>query len=92
MQNFQLVRQKIETIKHNDEVRLMQPIIDGNEVMRIFGLPQGPTVGQLKMAMKNAILNGDIYPNTRETEMEFLLKKAASIGLSPVASLEEEQG
>ena len=92
LQNFQLVRQKIETIKHNDEVRLMQPIIDGNEVMRIFGLPQGPTVGQLKQAMKNAILNGDIYPNTRETEMEFLLKKAASIGLSPVASLEEEQG
>ena len=92
LQNFQLVRQKIETIKHNDEVRLMQPIIDGNEVMRIFGLPQGPKVGQLKQAMKNAILNGDIYPNTRETEMEFLLKKAASLGLSPVVSLEEGQG
>ena len=42
--------------------------------------------------MKNAILNGEIYPNTRESEMEFLLKKAASIGLSPVPSVEEEQG
>ena len=91
LQNFQLVRQKIETIKRNDEIRLMQPIIDGNEVMRIFGLTQGPKVGQLKQAMKDAILNGTIYPNTRETEMEFLIKKAASLGLTPVAPLEEEQ-
>ncbi len=90
LQNFQLVRQKIETIKHNDEIRLMQPIIDGNEVMRIFGLMQGPKVGQLKQAMKDAILNGVIYPNTRETEMEFLIQKAASIGLTPVAPLEEQ--
>ena len=92
LQNFRLVRQKIETIKHNDEIRLMQPIINGNEVMRIFGLPQGPKVGQLKQALKDAILNGTIYPNTRETEMEFLLKKAASIGLHPVAEPEQEDG
>ena len=70
----------------------MQPIIDGNEVMRIFGISQGPKVGQLKKAMKDAILNGDIYPNTRETEMEFLLKTAASIGLSPVVNMGEDQG
>jgi len=91
LQNFQLVRQKIETIKHNDEIRLMQPIIDGHEVMHLFGLSQGPQVGRLKSALKDAILNGDIYPNTRETEMEFLLQKAASIGLTPVVPTEEEK-
>jgi len=84
LQNFQLVREKIQEVKKNDEVRLMQPIIDGNEIMQLFGLPQGPKVGALKQSLKDGILSGKIYPNTRETEMEHLLQKAQEMGLKLV--------
>lgn len=84
LQNFQLVREKIQEVKRNDEVRLMQPLIDGNEIMQLFGLAQGPKVGALKQSLKDGILSGKIYPNTHETEMEHLLQKAREMGLKPL--------
>ena len=80
--NFKLVRHKLEVIEERDRIRNFQPPIDGNEIMRIFGLPQGREVGILKSAIKDAILEG-IIPNEHDAALVFLLNKALEIGLKP---------
>ncbi len=83
LHNFQIVRQKMEELKEKDHRRNFQPIVDGNEIMQMFGLTPSPAVGVLKDALKNAILD-DNLPDNREAEIDFLLKKATSMGLAPV--------
>lgn len=84
LQNFKLVRTKLHDIEEKDHIRNFQPPVDGLEIMQMFGLTPSPVVGQLKSSLKDAVLNGDI-PNEREAALEYILKKAESIGLKPVA-------
>lgn len=84
LQNFKLVRTKLHDIEEKDHIRNFQPPVDGLEIMQMFGLSPSPVVGQLKSSLKDAVLNGDI-PNEREAALAFILKKAESIGLKPVA-------
>lgn len=83
LKNFQIVRQKMKDIEEKDHVRNFQPPIDGQEIMDIFGLAPGAEVGRLKSSIKDAILDG-IIPNEYEAAYQYLVKKAATIGLSPV--------
>ena len=83
LQNFKLVRTKLHDIEEKDHIRNFQPPVDGLEIMQMFGLAPSPVVGQLKSSLKDAVLNGDI-PNEREAALEYILKKAESLGLKPV--------
>lgn len=80
LDNFKIVREKINALKEKDYKRALQPVIDGNEIMQMFNLKQGPQVGQLKMALKNAVLD-NVVPNEREALMELLNKKAKEMKL-----------
>ena len=86
LNNFQIVRQKMVELKEKDHRRNFQPLVDGNEIMQLFGLQPSREVGLLKDALKNAILDENL-PDTREAELEFLLQQAASMGLKPVEAM-----
>jgi poly(A) polymerase len=74
--NFKLVRNKLKEIEEKDRIRNFQPPIDGLQIMKMFNLPPGRTVGELKSAIKDAILDG-VIPNEYDAVYNFLLKTAA---------------
>ncbi len=84
LDNFTLVRAKIVDLNERDEIRNLQPPVDGNEIMEIFGITGGPVVGKIKSALKNAILDGAFPPSDREAALEMMYRIAAEHGLTPV--------
>ena len=84
LNNFKLVRQKLKDIEEKDRIRNFQPPIDGKEIMSLFGISQCQEVGQLKMSVKDAILDG-VIPNEYEAALQHLIKKGKEIGLTPVS-------
>ena len=79
--NYQLVREKIADLKERDFKRLLQPVIDGNEIMEMFHLKPSKEVGILKAYLKDAVLDG-IVANEREPLMQLLTAKATELGLA----------
>lgn len=79
--NFELVRHKIKEVEERDRVRNFQPPVTGEEIMQAFNLKPCREIGQIKEAIKNAILDGDI-PNEHQASYNFMLKKGKELGLS----------
>ena len=80
LENFRLVREKIADLQERDYKRELQPCIDGNEIMELFGLKPSREVGDLKAALKEAVLDNRVA-NEREPLMKLLRQKAAEMGL-----------
>ena len=80
LDNYQLVRQKIEDLKEKDFKRLLQPVIDGNEIMEMYNLKPSREVGILKQYLKDAVLDNKVE-NEREPLLALLNEKAKELGL-----------
>ena len=80
LENFRVVREKLIDLKEKDYKRLLQPCIDGNEIMELFHLRPCREVGTLKQTLKDAVLDNRV-PNEREPLMVLLMEKARELGL-----------
>lgn len=79
--NFELVRTKIKEVEERDHVRNFQPPISGEEIMKAFDLKPCREIGQIKEAIKEAILEG-IIPNEHKASYDFMIEKGEELGLS----------
>lgn len=80
LDNFAAVHVKLADLKERDYKRLLQPVIDGNEIMEMFHLQPSREVGTLKQTLKDAVLDNRV-PNEREPLMALLMEKARSMGI-----------
>lgn len=69
--NYQLVREKMVELEERDRIRNFQPPVNGDEIMQMFGLEPCSLVGELKAAVKDAILDG-VIPNEREAAIQYI--------------------
>ena len=81
LENFRMVREKLADLKEKDYKRLLQPVIDGNEIMELFHLKPSREVGVLKQYLKDAVLDNRVE-NEREPLMHLLMEKARLMGLT----------
>ncbi|MCT4613501.1 MAG: CCA tRNA nucleotidyltransferase [Marinifilaceae bacterium] len=83
MNNFQLVRQKLKEVEEKDNIRNFQPPVDGELIIKTFDLKPSKVIGDLKAAIKEAILDGEIE-NDFDQAYAFMIKKAKEFGLEPI--------
>jgi len=81
--NLKILTQKISELEEKDRLRNWQPPITGDLIMTTFALKPCKEVGLIKNSIREAILDGDIQ-NSYEEAFEFMLNKAAELGLKPV--------
>ena len=95
LNNFKIVRKKLEDLEARDKIRNFKPPVNGYDIMQQFGLSKDSPVemlhkvGELKAMVKDAVLDG-IIPNEKEPAMKFMLEKAKEMGWKPVASAEQQ--
>jgi poly(A) polymerase len=80
-QNFEEVRSKIREVEERDRVRNFQPPVSGEEIIEAFNLKPCKEIGQIKEAIKEAILDGKI-PNEHQACFDFMIEKGKSLGLT----------
>ena len=80
LKNFDLVEEKIKEVEEKDHIRNFQPPVTGDEIMKLYNLPPGRIIGEIKEQIKEAILDG-VIKNDKEEAMALLQTIAKEKGL-----------
>lgn len=80
LRNYDIVVEKLKEVEANDHIRNFQPPVSGEQIMEVFGIPPSRPIGDIKKAIKEAILDGDIK-NDPDEAYELMLKLGAEMGL-----------
>jgi hypothetical protein len=83
LRNFDKVEERIKVVEERDQMRNFQPVITGEIIMQTFNIPPSRVVGELKEALKDAVLDGKIK-NDYPSALNFILKLAKEKGLQAV--------
>lgn len=81
--NFDKVERKLRELDERDKLRNFQPVITGELIMETFDLKPSKEVGHIKMAVREAILEGTVA-NTLEAALPFMIEEGRKVGLKPV--------
>lgn len=83
LRNYDLVVEKLKEVEANDHIRNFQPPVSGEQIMEAFGIPPSRPIGDIKKAIKEAILDGDIK-NDPDEAYALMLKLGEEMGLKRV--------
>lgn len=73
LQNFDKVEQKAKAVEEQDNLRNFQPVFTGEDIMQLFDIPPSKLVGDLKIALREAVLDG-IIPNTYDEGKRYIME------------------
>jgi poly(A) polymerase len=90
-ENFDVVSAKLKEVEAKDRIRNWQPPVTGEDVMHVFGLPPSREVGEIKNAIREAILDGKISNNFEEA-YQLMIEKGRELGLEPKHKIETSGG
>lgn len=85
LKNYDIVVEKLKEVEENDSVRNFQPPVTGEMIMKTFGIPPSKPIGEIKKAIKEAILEGDIK-NDPEEAFDLMLQLGSDMGLQKMQS------
>jgi tRNA nucleotidyltransferase/poly(A) polymerase len=78
--NFELVEKRLKEVEESDHLRNWQPPITGEIIMKEFNLRPSKIVGEIKNAVREAILDGEVT-NEFNAAFEYMKKVAKKLGV-----------
>lgn len=81
LQNFDKVEEKLKEVEEKDKLRNFQPVISGEIIMKTFDLKPCKEVGDIKVKIREAILEGEIR-NEMDEAFQYMLKVGDELGLT----------
>jgi putative nucleotidyltransferase with HDIG domain len=82
-ENYEMVKERLKAVEESDHIRNWQPPISGEMIMQTFNLPASKLVGEIKDAVREAILDG-VIKNDFDEAFSFMIRYAKEQNIKPI--------